>query len=180
MIVNFEPLHEEHFPLLLKWLEAPHVKKWWDTDVLWTPELVEKKYGTYTQRYKLENGVKKGIDAFIIFLDDIYVGYIQLYDTVDFPREEDSTATNTLRKSLAGIDIFIGEEDYLGKGLSFLILNQFLKIFVDPHYEACFVDPDSANIAAIHAYEKVGFQYLKTTKHSQWLVRNKHGRTGIL
>lgn len=33
MAITFETLHESHFTLLLKWLETPHVKKWWDEDV---------------------------------------------------------------------------------------------------------------------------------------------------
>lgn len=32
MTITFEPLHESHFPLLLKWLETSHVKKWWPAD----------------------------------------------------------------------------------------------------------------------------------------------------
>ena len=172
MIVTFEPLQQKHFPLLLKWLQTPHVKEWWDTDVPWTMGLVQEKYGAYTQGYKLEDDAKKPINGFIIVLNGKEVGYIQLYNAYGFPREDD-IKSDELPKSLAAIDIFIGEESYLGKGLSFIIMNQFLKTYVDPYYEACFVDPDSANIAAIRAYEKVGFQYLKTTKHSQWLVRKK-------
>jgi len=176
MIITFEPLREKHFPLLLKWLETPHVKEWWDnTDIVWTIGLVEEKYGTYTQGYKLENGVRKSINGFIIVLNDREVGYIQLYNVYDFFREDD-LKLDKLPKSLAAIDIFIGDESYLGKGLSFPIMNEFLKTHVDPYYEACFVDPDSANTAAIGAYKKVGFEYLKTTKHDQWLVRKRHAK----
>jgi aminoglycoside 6'-N-acetyltransferase len=32
MTITFEPLNESHFPLLLKWLETSHVKKWWPAD----------------------------------------------------------------------------------------------------------------------------------------------------
>ena len=52
MCVIFKPLKREHFPLLLKWLETPHVKKWWDSDINWTLELIEKKYSSYTQGFK--------------------------------------------------------------------------------------------------------------------------------
>jgi aminoglycoside 6'-N-acetyltransferase len=44
MIIEFTPLTEENLPLLLKWLETPHVKKWWDQNVKWTSELIQKKY----------------------------------------------------------------------------------------------------------------------------------------
>jgi len=42
MIITFKPLQETHFPLLLKWLETPHVKQWWDEDVVWTLELIKE------------------------------------------------------------------------------------------------------------------------------------------
>ena len=45
MTITFELLHESHFPLLLKWLETPHVKKWWDQDVKYTMDLVKEKFG---------------------------------------------------------------------------------------------------------------------------------------
>ncbi|WP_341814613.1 hypothetical protein [Wolbachia endosymbiont (group A) of Chalcis sispes] len=44
--ITFKALKEEHFLLLLKWLETPHVKRWWDADINWTPELIEKNMTT--------------------------------------------------------------------------------------------------------------------------------------
>jgi len=49
MKITFTPLQESHFPLLLKWLETPHVKAWWDKDIHWTPELIKKRYASYVQ-----------------------------------------------------------------------------------------------------------------------------------
>ena len=66
MTITFEPLHESHFPLLLSWLEAPHIKKWWDQDVTYTIKLVHEKYSSYSKGYKLEGGVQKPIKGFII------------------------------------------------------------------------------------------------------------------
>jgi RimJ/RimL family protein N-acetyltransferase len=46
---------------------------------------------------------------------------------------------------------------------------------VDPHYKACFVDPDTANIKAIRTYEKAGFKKIKMVKEGtiMWMVREK-------
>ncbi|WP_338481462.1 hypothetical protein [Wolbachia endosymbiont (group A) of Nomada hirtipes] len=41
--ITFKALKEEHFLLLLKWLETPQVKRWW---INWTPELIEKNMTT--------------------------------------------------------------------------------------------------------------------------------------
>ena len=62
------------------------------------------------------------------------------------------------------IDIFIGEQDYLGIGYGSRTLRQFLEELVDPNYEACFVDPDTVNTQAIRAYERAGFKKIKTVK----------------
>ncbi|MFP3016806.1 MAG: hypothetical protein ACEY3L_20090 [Wolbachia sp.] len=50
--ITFKALKEEHFLLLLKWLETPHVKRWWDADINWTPELIEKKYSNYIKAFE--------------------------------------------------------------------------------------------------------------------------------
>lgn len=174
MKLTFTPLQESHFPLLLTWLESPHVKAWWDQDIHWTTELVKEKYGSYVEGYKWEQGLKKPFQAYIITANDHPMGYIQSYNAYDFPREDNIPLEN-LPKSLAGLDFFIGEPRYLEKGYGSEILRQFLKEHIDPIYEACFVDPDTRNIRAIRAYEKAGFKKIKPVKEGTiiWMVRTK-------
>lgn len=161
--ITFTPLQESHFSLLLRWLEAPHVKTWWDQDIHWTPALIKEKYGDYVKGYKLERGIKKPLQAYVIYEDDQPLGYIQLYNAYDFPRE-DQIPLEGMPESLATIDIFIGEEDYVGRGFGSRIIQQFVRKYVDPHYATCFVDPDTRNASAIRAYEKAGFKKVKTIK----------------
>ncbi len=66
MTITFQPLNESYFQLLLKWLEAPHVKKWWDQDVTYTMDLVREKYSSYVKGYKFIDGIQKPIQGFII------------------------------------------------------------------------------------------------------------------
>lgn len=174
MIITFQPLQKPHLPLLLKWLETPHVKAWWDQDVCWTHELIKEKFGSYVHGYKVEQGLKKPMQAYIIYIDDVPVGYIQLYNAHDFPREDNIPLTD-LPNSLAALDIFIGEEDYVGKGFSAELMKQFLEEYVDPSYDACFVDPDTANIKALRAYEKAEFKKVKTIKEGTvtWMLRKR-------
>src|SRR5690606_1261255 len=121
-----------HFPLLLKWLSTLHVRAWWDQGIEWTPGLINEKFDTYVHGYKLEKGIKKPLAAYIICLDSLEIGYIQLYNAHDFAREDD-IALEGLPASLAAIDLFIGEKDFVGKGLGAKVLQQFLKDYVDPH-----------------------------------------------
>lgn len=170
--ITFIPLQESHFPLLLKWLKTHHVKAWWDQDVQWTPELIKKRFETYVHGYKILKNIKKPMHSFIICRDGNEIGYIQYYGAYDFPREQ-GYVIEELPRNMASLDIFIEEQDAVGKGLGPLLLLQFLKEHIDPLYEACFVDPDTANVQAIRAYEKAGFKAVKTVNEGAitWLVR---------
>lgn len=174
MDITFSPLQDSHLPLLLTWLETPHVKAWWDQDIQWTPQLIKEKFGSYVHGYKLEQGIKKPFQAYVIYADDVPMGYIQLYNPHDFPRDY-TDALEELPLSLAALDLLIGEEEYLGKGLGAYILKQFVRQYVDLDYDACFVDPDTANIRAIRAYEKAGFKTVKSIQEGTvlWMIREK-------
>ncbi len=177
MKIAFVPLQDRHLPMLLKWLDAPHVKAWWDPDVLWTPELIKEKYGSYVHGYKLEEGIKKPMHAYTIVVDDQEIGYIQLYNAHEYTRE-DGLLLEGFPSSLAAFDLFIGEPEHVGKGYGSTIMRQFLAEYVDPFYEACFVDPDVANIRAVKAYQKAGFVQVKTIKNGTvvWMVRRRQVR----
>lgn len=180
MRFTFIPLQESHFPLLLKWLETPHVKAWWDQDVQWTPELIKKRFETYVLGYKILKNINKPMHSFIICRDGKEIGYIQFYNAYDFPREQ-GYVIEGLPKNMASLDLFIGEKDTVGKGLGPLLLIQFLKEHIDPFYEACFVDPDTTNFQAIRAYEKAGFKKIKIVNKGAitWMMRKGQGATSL-
>lgn len=149
MTITFEPLTENHFSLLLKWLETPHVKAWWDQDVHWTPELIEQKYRDYVNR---GNSIK----SYIICIEYKPIGYIQYYNVHDFPRGY-NFETMKLPESCAAIDWYIGEIEFVGcNGQE--VLKSFLDCYVFINFGNVFVDPDTANTRAIRVYEKVGFK----------------------
>lgn len=168
--ITFEPLHESNFPLLLKWLETPHVKKWWDQDVTYTLDLVHEKYSSYIKGYKLVDGQQKPIQGFIIHNNQNPIGYIQIYNAYDFPR---SKPLSDLPESLGAFDIFIGAEEVLQKGLGSKAIEQFLKLHGN-QYSHIFADPDSNNIAAIKAYEKAGFKKVseRADTGEVWMIIN--------
>lgn len=174
MCVIFKPLKREHFPLLLKWLETPHVKKWWDSDINWTLELIEKKYSSYTQGFKhlvLETKIiNKPMHAFIINFNNVDIGYIQYYDRYDFPPEQ-SYETSDLPESCAAIDWYIGELNYTGKGIGTQALSLFLNEFVFEDFKNVSFDSDTANIGAIRIYEKVGFKKVRENNNITLMVK---------
>lgn len=170
MKITFVPLDESHFPLLLKWLETPHVKKWWDQDVNYTLDLVKEKYSSYIKGYKLEGEVQKPIQAFIIYSNESPVGYIQIYNAYDFLK---CKTLSDLPSNLGAFDIFIGAEEFLGQGLGSKAILEFLKIH-GGQYSHIFVGSDSNNVAAVKCYEKAGFK--KVSERSDtgevWMLKD--------
>ncbi|HAT1863906.1 TPA: GNAT family N-acetyltransferase [Legionella pneumophila] len=173
MTIFFRSLSEQDFPLLLKWLETPHVKTWWDSDVVWTMDKITRKYGSYLNQYKIENGKKKSIFAFIILLDEQPIGYIQYYDVCDFLNLPADKAFD-FQKS-AAIDFYLGEKSILGQGLGSVALKQFVQNIVFQQFDTALVTPDIKNHSAIACYQKAGFMpcLTKEEAHELWLIAKK-------
>jgi hypothetical protein len=168
--ITFEPLNESHFPLLLKWLEAPHVKAWWDQDMTYTMNLVREKYSSRISSLRTEGeAIHKNndgwialssapcndvIQGFIIHNNQNPVGYIQIYNAYDFLK---CKPLSSLPENLGAFDIFIGKEEALGQGLGSTAISEFLRLYSN-QYTYIFADPDSRNIAAVKCYEKAGFK----------------------
>jgi aminoglycoside 6'-N-acetyltransferase len=174
MNISFTPLAESHFPLLLKWLEASHVKAWWPVDVRWTTELIQDKYGDYVKGYKalkLPHGtVKPPIHAFIIFCENVPIGYCQFYNRHDFPSDHLSEL-GELPDSCAGHDWYIGELGYIGHGIGEKVLKLFLEDKIFSKYTNVLVDPDVKNETAIKVYKKAGFVIVKAKDDVVWMLK---------
>ena len=174
MKITFIPLAKSHFPLLLKWLETPHVKKWWDQDVTYALDLVHEKYSSYVKGHKLVDGQQKPIQGFIIHHNQNPVGYIQIYNAYDFPR---SKSLLGLPEKLGAFDIFIGEAAALQQGLGSKAIVQLLKLHGN-QYSYIFADPDSNNLAAVKCYEKAGFKKVseQTDTREVWMLKDLSSR----
>lgn len=154
--IEFEPLRETDLPLLHRWLNTPHVSRWWKIDGVRLPsfELVRQHYLRHI------NGERPAA-CFVIKCDGHPAGMIETYLLDNFPDEKESL---DLSESYAGLDILIGEENYLHRGLGSRILSKFLKEVVFTRFDvnSCIIDPEPENKIAIRAYEKTGFRFLKT------------------
>ncbi len=169
MNISLVPLAEVHFSLLLRWLLTPHVRQWWDSGMVWTQERIIEKYRDYTEGYKFENGLRKPIEAFIITVDAVPVGYIQAYNPYDFRREQ---LLENVPVSLLALDLYIGESDFLNKGVGCQAIMLLLSRYVGK-YEYAFVDPAINNSVAIRMYEKGGFTKCAYTPDGVcWMVKH--------
>ena len=139
--LRFRRLTSDDFPLLLVWLSREHVKEWWN-DGEDTLDKVALNYGEE----------EEGLERFIL-LDvegniEKPIGYFQHY---------------IAENGSIGIDQFIGEEDYLNRGIGTKAISIFVEMIMREHDPVSIIlDPSPDNKRAIRCYEKVGFQHYET------------------
>lgn len=155
--IGFRRLEHRDLPLIHRWLHTPHVARWWYEDV-GTCEEVAKQYSAYIEG-------REPVEPYLILYWGSPIGYIQSYLVAD---DEEYDRLIGIRNS-AGVDLFIGERELLYKGFGPRIIRRFLAeaVFADEEVETCVIDPEPKNSAAIRAYEKAGFRYVKTIQHSE-------------
>jgi aminoglycoside 6'-N-acetyltransferase len=176
--ITFQPLKTSDFSKLCQWLNAPHVHKFWGEGLTWTEEKVKEKYLYHPEGFQVVGSEKKPVHAFLIYLGHKPIGYIQYYDVFDFPRKDVSikeilSENSYLLPKLAGLDLYIGENEAMGKGIGPLAIRRFLEEFVWKEFSACLVDPDKNNRPAIRAYEKAGFKPLKALEKELLMIAIK-------
>ncbi len=161
-LITFIPLRQEHFPLLSVWLQTPHVAQWWQEGKVWDLDAVTEKYNSYVRGYKVnEFGNSRPIRSFIIVYGLLPIGYIQMYDVHNFERDDDFEIIKTIiPERCASFDLFIGQIEYIGKGIGTAVLVKFLKEYIFTQFSACYVDTHKDNTRAIGAYKKAGFEML--------------------
>lgn len=144
MTIRFRPLTAADLPLLEDWLRRPHVARWWYPDATTIPETLDAIEGRDPSEHHL------------IVVDGRPVGMIQTYLVVDYPEWDELLHVG---EGVAGVDLLIGEEELIGRGLGPEVLRAFLRevVFARPGTRACVAGVEPANTRSIRAFEKAGF-----------------------
>ncbi len=152
--IGFRPLEMADLPQMHRWLNTDFVTEWYFEKEEHTYENIKKQYIPYITG-------KEPNQSYIITYADQPIGYIQCYRIQDYPEYAEDIAE---AENAAGVDLFIGEADYLHQGLGSPILRKFLReiVFQTLEVVSCIIDPDEANTVAKKAYAKAGFKHLKT------------------
>jgi aminoglycoside 6'-N-acetyltransferase len=144
--LKFRPFTADDFPLMLEWLSREHVRQWWD-DGEDTPEKIARNYG------EDEGGLGRYILVAAEAGGEKPLGYFQHYLAPD---------------GSIGIDQFIGEEDYINRGVGTQAVRIFVELIRREHEGASIIlDPAPDNKRAIRCYEKVGFRHYATKEGSE-------------
>ena len=144
-MMHFRPLLISDLPLLERWLAEPHVVEWWGPPL--NMLAIEAKYkpridGTSVTR------------VFIIEVVGAAVGWAQHTPVSDGTVE---------------IDITIGENSHVGKGLGTEIIRAFVEqiMAANAGIQSCVAEPAPTNTRSIRAFAKAGF-VPDLTKSGRW------------
>jgi aminoglycoside 6'-N-acetyltransferase len=138
-----------------RWRNNPVVTEWWDP-VPTHEEIVAK----YTPRIAGEDRVH----PYIASCDGTPIGFLQWCRLAEVPGH---AAESLAPPGAAAVDLFIGADDYRGRGYGAAMLRAFLRdvIFAVPDITICYIDPDPENAVAIRSYARVGFRDLGFVAH---------------
>ena len=152
--ISLRRLRASDLELMHRWLNAPHVRRWWYAE--------GASYAEIEEHYLPAIEGREATKPFLILHRDKPIGYVQSYR---ISAEDDETHASLVDvENSAGVDLFIGEPGYLHRGLGGHVIRRFLSdhVFSNPEIEVCVIGPEPNNAAAIRAYEKAGFRYFKT------------------
>lgn len=147
-MIRFDPLRAEDLPLVRDWLGREHVRCWWRDGGQSLVHAEDALAGRDLTRY------------FLIVVDGRAVGMIETYLVAD---NADWGETIGEGPDSAGLDLLIGEEDAVGRGLGPQVLAQFAReiVFARPETTAVVATVEEANRRSWRAFEKAGFRHVR-------------------
>jgi aminoglycoside 6'-N-acetyltransferase len=159
------------YNLMLHWLNTPLLLEYYEGR--------DKKFDIYRIKSKYQPRIlgKEKTIPHIAQIDNIPIGYLQFTELDEKQKAQYELNKNDL---CYGIDMFIGETEYLNKGLGTKLLKMLVKyIFTELNADLITIDPRVENFRAIRAYEKVGYKKNKILPkhelhegkyHDNWLM----------
>jgi RimJ/RimL family protein N-acetyltransferase len=142
--IEFRPLMEGDVPLFFEWLQRPHVREWWDSE-----RTIEEVYANYFP----PDAVRQA-KAYIATRDGKPFAYIQSYLAID---ANDGWWEGQHDASVAGMDLFLANENDRGRGLGTELVKEFAEKLFAEGITKIQIDPSPENPRAIRCYEKAGF-----------------------
>ena len=148
MRIEFHPLTAADLPQLHDWLQREHVKRWWREH-----DTLEQVVAHYLP--SIEGS--EPTDHYLIVVDERPAGMVETYLVADHPEYD---ALVQVGPGVAGVDLFIGEEELIGRGIGTEVLRRFVEelVFGRPETHACIAGVEVANAASLRAFAKAGFE----------------------
>lgn len=136
----FRPISAADLPRLGRWLETPHVRKWWG-DPKREIELLTNDLDDPRMAMR------------IVELGHVPFAYVQDYDVTLWPE----VYFEGLPPGSRAIDTMVGRADFLGKGHGSAYLRQRARALLAEGAPIVVIDPEASNTVARRAYKRAGF-----------------------
>ena len=149
-MLTWRAVTPDDFPLLARWLAAPHVARWWDHET--SAEAVERDFGPSAR------GEEPNEDLLVV-LDGVPLGLLQRSFLHDYPEYADElTAIVEVPRRAMTIDYLIGEAGAVGRGLGTQMIRSALERLWGEHRDAecVIVAVHADNVASWRALERAG------------------------
>ena len=140
------PMTEGDLGDVTRWVNAPHVARWWDDH-----RSAEQVRGHYLPGIRGEDAVR----YWVWEVNGRSVGFSQDYRISDHPE----FALLCGAPDAIGFDYVLGEGGFVGRGLGTRLLWVFLRDIVVPAYDRTgevFAAPDHRNVRSLRVLEKLG------------------------
>ncbi len=142
------PFQDSDMALMERWLYAPHVAKWYKYPEHWLSEL-RNRHGRFAF-----------LTQFIAEKDGVPIGFCQYYDTFFAKEHEiwnDEWSIPERQGEVFGIDLLIGEPEYLGKGFGREMGMRLLEAMQKAGVKRVVAEPEPDNAAPNRALISGGF-----------------------
>ncbi len=150
-MIEFRSLREADLRRLHEWQQREHVARWWHD---------RRTYAETVEHYLPSLRGAEPTDHYVIVVDGRDVGMIETYLVADHPEWDAVVEQGT---GVAGVDLLLGEQALLGRGLGPAVVRQFVReiVFAPPTTHAVVAAVDEQNRRSWRAFEKAGFRYVR-------------------
>ena len=142
----FEELRKDQEEMVKEWLAQDYVAEFWNGVGL---------ENTLKSISRFVNGKETIFTLWIAYDEKTPFAYL-MTSTIDPKKDQPHGTYMKPGSSAISLDLLIGNQDYLGKGLSHKMIQEFL-LHKFGEMSDVFIDPGTNNPKAIHVYEKAGF-----------------------
>ena len=158
--ITFEKATDHHRQTIFSWLEAPHVKEFWDNSQEHKDDIIN-----FLDGRKTKSNYCNGLYTYWIgLIDNIpYAMIMTILEKPEYDIDDIKKAHLSKTGHTYSLDFMIGNKDYFGKGLGSKTLaafTDFIREEVDSNTDTFIIDPEASNPRATHVYMKAGFEHV--------------------
>lgn len=153
-------MNQNDFELMVKWLNDPKVLEFYE-EAPTNYDKVVNKYGPRVEG-------KHYVNPCMIEYKNETIGYIQYYPIQENELIKYGYPQN---QTIYGIDQFIGETHFWGKGIGTSMISMMVNyLSIHKYVSRILLEVKNTNVRAISSYEKCGFKKMKELQNDLTLM----------